>query len=90
VLSVREAGAEGTDVVAGDTVVAAAHRRPDSLRDYVGKRLPLKVIEADQRRGRLIFFGEGRRAASQAQAQGTGCRRRFTAPATVCVCPSPG
>src|SRR5205814_2300473 len=27
---------------------------PDALRDYVGKRLPLKVIEADQRRDRLI------------------------------------
>ena len=28
---------------------------PDSLRAYVGKRLPLKVIEADQRRDRLIL-----------------------------------
>jgi small subunit ribosomal protein S1 len=28
---------------------------PDALRDYVGKRLPLKVIEADQRRDRLIL-----------------------------------
>ena len=27
----------------------------DALRDYVGKRLPLKVIEADQRRDRLIL-----------------------------------
>jgi ribosomal protein S1 len=28
---------------------------PDALRDYVGKRLPLKVIEVDQRRDRLIL-----------------------------------
>ena len=28
---------------------------PDALRAYVGKRLPLKVIEADQRRDRLIL-----------------------------------
>jgi small subunit ribosomal protein S1 len=28
---------------------------PDALRDYVGKRLPLKVIEADPRRDRLIL-----------------------------------
>jgi small subunit ribosomal protein S1 len=28
---------------------------PDALRGYVGKRLPLKVIEADQRRDRLIL-----------------------------------
>jgi small subunit ribosomal protein S1 len=28
---------------------------PDALRDYVGKHLPLKVIEADQRRDRLIL-----------------------------------
>ncbi|HKC90620.1 MAG TPA: S1 RNA-binding domain-containing protein [Candidatus Limnocylindria bacterium] len=28
---------------------------PEALRDYVGKRLPLKVIEADQRRDRLIL-----------------------------------
>ena len=28
---------------------------PDALRNYVGKRLPLKVIEADQRRDRLIL-----------------------------------
>ena len=27
----------------------------DALRDYLGKRLPLKVIEADQRRDRLIL-----------------------------------
>ena len=35
---------------------------PDALRDYVGKRLPLKVIEADQRRDRLIL---SEKAASQ-------------------------
>src|SRR5438105_13653108 len=35
---------------------------PDALRDYVGKRLPLKVIEADQRRDRLILSA---RAAAQ-------------------------
>ena len=28
---------------------------PDALRAYIGKRLPLKVIEADQRRDRLIL-----------------------------------
>jgi small subunit ribosomal protein S1 len=28
---------------------------PDALRDYVGKRLPLKVIEVDERRDRLIL-----------------------------------
>jgi small subunit ribosomal protein S1 len=28
---------------------------PEALRDYLGKRLPLKVIEADQRRDRLIL-----------------------------------
>jgi len=28
---------------------------PEALREYVGKRLPLKVIEADQRRDRLIL-----------------------------------
>ena len=28
---------------------------PEALRTYVGKRLPLKVIEADQRRDRLIL-----------------------------------
>jgi len=32
-----------------------ARRGPDALRDYVRKRLPLKVIEADQRRDRLIL-----------------------------------
>jgi small subunit ribosomal protein S1 len=35
---------------------------PDWLRDYVGKRLPLKVIEADQRRDRLIL---SQKAAAQ-------------------------
>jgi small subunit ribosomal protein S1 len=37
--------------------LAASERTavPDALRDYVGKRLPLKVIEADQRRDRLIL-----------------------------------
>jgi small subunit ribosomal protein S1 len=28
---------------------------PDAIRDYIGKRLPLRVIEADQRRDRLIL-----------------------------------
>jgi len=37
---------------------------PDALRDYVGKRLPLKVIEADQRRDRLIL---SEKAAAQQQ-----------------------
>jgi small subunit ribosomal protein S1 len=36
---------------------------PDPLRDYVGKRIPLKVIEADQRRDRLIL--SEKRAAQQ-------------------------
>ena len=37
--------------------LAASERAavPDALRDYVGKRLPLTVIEADQRRDRLIL-----------------------------------
>jgi len=35
---------------------------PDWLRDYIGKRLPLKVIEADQRRDRLIL---SQKAAAQ-------------------------
>jgi small subunit ribosomal protein S1 len=35
---------------------------PDWLRDYVGKRLPLKVIEADERRDRLIL---SQKAAAQ-------------------------
>jgi small subunit ribosomal protein S1 len=35
---------------------------PDWLRDHVGKRLPLKVIEADQRRDRLIL---SQKAAAQ-------------------------
>lgn len=37
---------------------------PDALRAYVGKRLPLKVIEADQRRDRLIL---SEKAATQQQ-----------------------
>src|SRR5437867_3985206 len=37
---------------------------PDALRDYVGKRLPLKVIEADPRRDRLIL---SEKAAAQQQ-----------------------
>src|SRR5919204_482315 len=37
---------------------------PDALRAYVGKRLPLKVIEADQRRDRLIL---SEKAATQEQ-----------------------
>jgi small subunit ribosomal protein S1 len=35
---------------------------PDWVRDYVGKRLPLKVIEADKRRDRLIL---SQKAAAQ-------------------------
>jgi small subunit ribosomal protein S1 len=37
---------------------------PDTLREYVGKRLPLKVIEADPRRDRLIL---SEKAAAQQQ-----------------------
>ena len=37
---------------------------PEALRDYIGKRLPLKVIEADQRRDRLIL---SEKAAAQQQ-----------------------
>jgi small subunit ribosomal protein S1 len=37
---------------------------PDALRGYVGKRLPLRVIEADQRRDRLIL---SEKAAAQQQ-----------------------
>jgi small subunit ribosomal protein S1 len=37
---------------------------PEALRDYVGKRLPLKVIEADPRRDRLIL---SEKAAAQQQ-----------------------
>jgi small subunit ribosomal protein S1 len=48
---------------------------PASLRDYVGKRLPLKVIEADQRRDRLILSEKAaaqqvrRRRKEQASSQ---------------------
>jgi small subunit ribosomal protein S1 len=37
---------------------------PEALRDYLGKRLPLKVIEADSRRDRLIL---SEKAAAQQQ-----------------------
>jgi small subunit ribosomal protein S1 len=40
---------------------------PAALRDYVGKRLPLKVIEADQRRDRLILSEKA--AAQQLRRQ---------------------
>ena len=40
---------------------------PDALREYVGKRLPLKVIEADQRRDRLILSAKA--AAQQLRRQ---------------------
>ncbi len=40
---------------------------PDVLRDYIGKRLPLKVIEADQRRDRLILSEKA--AAQQLRRQ---------------------
>ena len=40
---------------------------PDALRAYVGKRLPLKVIEADQRRDRLILSEKA--AAQQLRRQ---------------------
>jgi small subunit ribosomal protein S1 len=39
----------------GDLGAADRTAVPDALRNYVGKRLPLKVIEADQRRDRLIL-----------------------------------
>jgi small subunit ribosomal protein S1 len=48
---------------------------PDALREYVGKRLPLKVIEADQRRDRLILSEKAaaqqlrRRRKEQASSQ---------------------
>jgi small subunit ribosomal protein S1 len=45
---------------------------PQALRVYVGKRLPLKVIEADQRRDPLDPLGAGRGATAQA----AGARRR--------------
>ncbi len=40
---------------------------PDALRDFIGKRLPLKVIEADQRRDRLILSEKA--AAQQLRRQ---------------------
>ena len=40
---------------------------PDWLRDYIGKRVPLKVIEADQRRDRLILSEKA--AAQQLRRQ---------------------
>jgi small subunit ribosomal protein S1 len=48
---------------------------PQALHDYVGKRLPLKVIEADQRRDRLILSEKSaaqqlrRRRKEEASAQ---------------------
>jgi len=39
----------------GSLTAAERGAVPDALRAYVGKRLPLKVIEADQRRDRLIL-----------------------------------
>jgi small subunit ribosomal protein S1 len=42
---------------------------PDAIRAYVGKRLPLKVIEADPRRDRLIL-------SEKAAAQATRRRRK--------------
>jgi small subunit ribosomal protein S1 len=48
---------------------------PDALRDRIGKRLPLKVIEADQRRDRLILSEKAaaqqlrRRRKEEASAQ---------------------
>src|SRR5438270_6948086 len=50
----------------GSLAPAAAEDRsavPEALRAYVGKRLPLKVIEADPRRDRLIL---SEKAAAQA------------------------
>ena len=49
--------------------LAASERAavPDALRDYIGKRLPLKVIEADQRRDRLILSEKA--AAQQVRRQ---------------------
>src|SRR2546426_4357228 len=70
---------------------------PDVLRARVGKRLPLKVIEADQRRDRLILSEkaaarEVRRprkeeASSQAGIEGSN-RRLFIVPARAAVCSS--
>jgi len=45
-----------------------ARRGPDALRDYVRKRLPLKVIEADQRRDRLTLSEKA--AARQLRRRG--------------------
>lgn len=45
---------------------------PEALRDYVGKHLPLKVIEADQRRDRLIL---SEKAAAQQLSVGAKRRR---------------
>jgi small subunit ribosomal protein S1 len=42
-------------VAVGDLGATERPAVPEALRDYVGKRLPLKVIEADQRRDRLIL-----------------------------------
>jgi small subunit ribosomal protein S1 len=39
----------------GSLTAAERATVPDALRAYVGKRLPLRVIEADQRRDRLIL-----------------------------------
>ena len=49
--------------------LAASERAavPDALRGYIGKRLPLKVIEADQRRDRLILSEKA--AAQQVRRQ---------------------
>src|SRR5436309_4495134 len=43
--------------LASDGSITATDRGsvPEALRGYVGKRLPLKIIEADQRRDRLIL-----------------------------------
>ena len=54
---------------------------PNALRDYVGKRLPLKVIEADQRRDRLILSEKGaaqqlRRWAETVRVLVTGVDRK--------------
>ena len=42
-------------VAVGNLGAADRTAVPPALRDYIGKRLPLKVIEADQRRDRLIL-----------------------------------
>ncbi len=51
----------------GDLGATEREAVPDALRDYVGKRLPLKVIEADQRRDRLILSEKA--AAQQLRRQ---------------------